>query len=1183
MKRLLMFFLALMLFLPLSLDAKAENAASQPYTGYYNLSLGVVNRGSCTAMQGMAVSGDYIYSVKIATDNSAAILYRTDRKNGATVAVTVDGATYANDLYHANDMCAAEVNGVTYLFVATLHSGSKGVICLKISGTVATTHAAYRLQRDDSTGTEITASGISTIDVSDNTVKLLVTSGFASYTAMADLSAGDTTLHSNLAFQINNANAYELARTVTGSPNATVTVQGVGYGDDTFYVPLTVDNRSVILVYPNISKAIESYNTSLTTTADKCIHISNSGYHLFEVESIGIADGILYFSTNRMRINNHSMASISFLTDTASLRSDAKEAVRDDGYYQFRSTADTSCVMVDANSSDGHLTVANSAGASKEYFGLESDREGYYYVRSLTSKKYLTVDDDHSVGQEEKLSADQQRWIVKYLGDGKSAFISKYNREYLYFDASVKLIATSETEEAWSLSVYKNTADLEGLLFDHELYTACYPDETAGMTEAQALSHWKNTGKAAGHIASVFFDAKYYLANNADVAKAYGAKNYNAAYSHFVNYGFWEGRQGSIFFSLKDYISRSNNADIKSVHYPNKVAVMKHFFQYGANESLTRPYRAGSDNFSVMSCVAEYGLSTDSGYDFLIDYIKKNVAISEVATQSDLETLLFDAEYYRENNSKLNENNAALMNMPGTTFEDKLLYHWKNYGISEGLVASVYFNATYYKAKHMATTTTAEEAYMHFVQTGFWNLLPASAYFDGQYYLYGLQRKTDCLHEQSVTAIQKATCEAFGASSMYCCSCKEIIKKETQPALGHSYEAVVTAPTCTESGYTTYACLTCNESYVSHEVVALGHSYAYADIGEKHAVACKNCTYSAAEKHDYIDGTCICGAIEVIEPKYVESLKFTMSISVGAEMTVSYNIMGADVNSCTDFYLEVTKEVANGEPITTVYGIRADREQMTAWVDPATGEVLMYQVTYKGINAKEMGDDFSTTLYAVDEDGTLCCGNTVVASIKSFLVEKIDEEASIPELRTMAVDMLKYGAAAQVRLGYDTEHLVTAELTEEQLSFATQELPEAVDCTASTGSGANVSTNITVTSRVQLNLSCIYTSATDPNAVKCVVTDADGNVLAEPTAINNSGIMYVAIYENVGAKEMREVINATFYEGDSAISKIVSWSVESYVAQVRAKANISETELNMVNAMLIYGDAVAAYMTAIGQ
>ena len=43
-------------------------------------------------------------------------------------------------------------------------------------------------------------------------------------------------------------------------------------------------------------------------------------------------------------------------------------------------------------------------------------------------------------------------------------------------------------------------------------------------------------------------------------------------------------------------------------------------------------------------------------------------------------------------------------------------------------------------------------------------------------------------------------------------------------ALGHSYNAVVTAPTCTEGGYTTYTCSVCGDNYVADHVAALGHT-----------------------------------------------------------------------------------------------------------------------------------------------------------------------------------------------------------------------------------------------------------------------------------------------------------------------------------------------------------------------
>ena len=114
-----------------------------------------------------------------------------------------------------------------------------------------------------------------------------------------------------------------------------------------------------------------------------------------------------------------------------------------------------------------------------------------------------------------------------------------------------------------------------------------------------------------------------------------------------------------------------------------------------------------------------------------------------------------------------------------------------------------------------------------------------------------------------------------------------------------------------------------------------------------------------------------------------------------------------------------------------------------------------------------------------------------------------------------------------------------------------------------------------------MNLSCIAAGQANPAGVKCVITDSEGKVLAELPTTNLAGVMYSAKYDNVGAKEMRNVITATFYnEAGTAISQTIHWSVENYVAQTRAKTNATENEIAVVNAMLTYGDSVAAYMAA---
>ena len=82
-------------------------------------------------------------------------------------------------------------------------------------------------------------------------------------------------------------------------------------------------------------------------------------------------------------------------------------------------------------------------------------------------------------------------------------------------------------------------------------------------------------------------------------------------------------------------------------------------------------------------------------------------------------------------------------------------------------------------------------------------------------------------HQEVVVPGVDATCTNSGLTEGKKCSiCGDVLKAQTEiPALGHSYNAVVTKPTCTEAGYTTYTCSVCGDSYVADETEALGHSY----------------------------------------------------------------------------------------------------------------------------------------------------------------------------------------------------------------------------------------------------------------------------------------------------------------------------------------------------------------------
>ena len=97
------------------------------------------------------------------------------------------------------------------------------------------------------------------------------------------------------------------------------------------------------------------------------------------------------------------------------------------------------------------------------------------------------------------------------------------------------------------------------------------------------------------------------------------------------------------------------------------------------------------------------------------------------------------------------------------------------------------------------------------------------------------------------------------------------------------------------------------------------------------------------------------------------------------------------------------------------------------------------------------------------------------------------------------------------------------------------------------------------------------------------VKDMEGKVIDEfaPSVINAR--VCQGVYDNVGAKQMRDLVMIELQDNGVTVSKIVTWNIESYVAQTRANASETEAKINAVNAMLIYGDSAAIYLESTGQ
>ncbi|CAG7625960.1 hypothetical protein ACFQI7_14115 [Paenibacillus allorhizosphaerae] len=283
-------FVALLLCLTMMIPITASAAYYNTYTDVATLN----NANSAYAAQGFAVGSSYVYSVKVNSDNTTAVIYRTKMSDGTTTLMTNgdNGTTYATYLGHANDVVLSTINEEFYMFVVTMNAGSMSLVKLKYVGTTYYKVGNYTIKYN---GADKAMSGVKITSKDATNINFLFKSGRTLYRGTLPLTANSGTINVTYGFYLNIEDAL-----VNGSTISNITsyaFQGFGYYNNTIYVPMTYQNVSIVLVYRNISTA------SGTIAADNNLsfRITSSAYpDLFEIEGVGIANGDkLWFNTNR--------------------------------------------------------------------------------------------------------------------------------------------------------------------------------------------------------------------------------------------------------------------------------------------------------------------------------------------------------------------------------------------------------------------------------------------------------------------------------------------------------------------------------------------------------------------------------------------------------------------------------------------------------------------------------------------------------------------------------------------------------------------------------------------------------------------------------------------------------------------------------------------------------------------
>ena len=249
---------------------------------------------------------------------------------------------------------------------------------------------------------------------------------------------------------------------------------------------------------------------------------------------------------------------------------------------------------------------------------------------------------------------------------------------------------------------------------------------------------------------------------------------------------------------------------------------------------------------------------------------------------------------------------------------------------------------------------------------------------------------------------------------------------------------------------------------------------------------------------------------------------------------------------------------------------------------------------FNELSAKEMGSTVKATIYAT-KDGTKVTGETKEYSVLTYatnLLAKFDNA----KLRTLLVDMLNYGAAAQTWFNYNTANLVNGSLTEEQQAYGTATAPTMTSYKNSIGEDYVVNikgVTLSLEDKVEMNFYVDLSGYTGQSAdltMKLTYTNvlgkaSEAEVKYEDFVLVESGSnagLYSVTFDCLNATDMRSICSAKVCEKGESVSNLMTYSIECYAASVSEKTADQNLKTLLAD-MMKYGDATAAYFAGLGE
>jgi len=246
-----------------------------------------------------------------------------------------------------------------------------------------------------------------------------------------------------------------------------------------------------------------------------------------------------------------------------------------------------------------------------------------------------------------------------------------------------------------------------------------------------------------------------------------------------------------------------------------------------------------------------------------------------------------------------------------------------------------------------------------------------------------------------------------------------------------------------------------------------------------------------------------------------------------------------------------------------------------------------YMFSFGNITPQMMNDKIYATLQA-DLNGEICSAGKIESSVCQYIYTLL-ETTTDSKLKTMLVDLLRFGSASQVITGYNKLELVDAALTDEQAAYGTSQLRDltTVEKISSEEEGHIATwTNFSLKVDNRVSVMGVFSSdiTEDLDSLYIQVKDQDGNLINKYNIGQNTEYSEVGekrirtfVFDKLTFSQMSDVLCLTICDANgNVVSNEGTISIESYAKRGQSSGN--EELKNFLETMMMFGDSSKAYI-----